>query len=71
VLGQNTFRVNFIAMGTKVSPNLYQIYHKNEEGALEANQAQFYISYCLTVNKNIFFPFDKIDQYNFDFQTAS
>jgi hypothetical protein len=55
VLGQNTPCVNFLAAGTRVSPNLYKIFHQNEESALEATQAQFYTSYLLTVNKNNLF----------------
>jgi hypothetical protein len=52
VLGQNTPCVNFLATGTRVSPNLYKIFYQNKESALEATQAQFYTSYFLTVNKN-------------------
>jgi hypothetical protein len=63
VLGQNNPCVNFMATGTRISPTLYQIFHKNERGVLEANQAQFYALYCLKpITKTIYFLFDETDQ---------
>ena len=63
VLGQNTPCVNFMATGTRISPHLCQKFHKNRECALDANQEQFYTSYCLTPLTNIIFIFSSLNRW--------